>query len=63
MSDSTRATPSSELEAKLRELWTAKGVRPERQEELLADVAAKAQHGASVGPFRIPEGDNRQRRF
>jgi hypothetical protein len=57
MSDSTRATPSSELEAKLRELWAAKGVRPERQEDLLADIAAEAQPGSIVGPFRIRDGD------
>lgn len=42
-------------EAELRAMWTAKGVPEERQNEILADVAAKAQPGAQVGPFKISE--------
>lgn len=42
-------------EAALRELWTKQGVSPEKQEALLADVTAKAQPGAKVGPFTIPQ--------
>lgn len=29
------------------------GVSAERQEELLAQIAAKARAGAQVGPFRV----------
>jgi hypothetical protein len=42
-------------ETRLREMWTAKGVPPERQDEIIRDITAKAQPGAYVGPFRIPE--------
>jgi hypothetical protein len=42
-------------EAELRAMWTAKGIPEERQNEILAEVAAKAQPGAQVGPFRIRE--------
>jgi hypothetical protein len=41
-------------ETRLRKMWTAQGVSQERQEEILADITAKAQPGAMVGPFRIP---------
>jgi hypothetical protein len=41
-------------EAELRALWTAQGVTQERQEEVLAEITAKAQPGAQVGPFKIP---------
>lgn len=54
MSNSTQTKPLAEPEAELRELWTATGVSPERQERLIADIAAKAQPGAKVGPFTIP---------
>jgi hypothetical protein len=59
MSSSKRTKSESEFEAELRALWTAKGVSAQRQEELLTDITAKAQPGASVGPFTIPEGKNR----
>jgi hypothetical protein len=42
-------------EANLRDLWTKQGVSPERQEAILADITAKAQPGAMVGPFTIPQ--------
>jgi hypothetical protein len=42
-------------ERELRDLWTAKGVSEERQNELIADVTVKAQPGAKVGPFTIGE--------
>jgi hypothetical protein len=40
-------------EAQLRALWTAQGVPVEKQDAILADVRAKAQPGARVGPFRL----------
>jgi len=40
-------------EATLRALWDSQGVSKERQAELIAEVTAKAQPGASVGPFVI----------
>ena len=40
-------------ERELRDLWTAKGVSEERQNELIADVTVKAQPGAKVGLFTI----------
>lgn len=47
-------------EARLREMWTAKGVPQERQDEIIRDTTAKAQPGAYVGPFRIPAHHNQQ---
>lgn len=44
----------SDPETELRLMWTKKGVSRERQDELIADLTAKAQPGAYVGPFRIP---------
>jgi hypothetical protein len=41
-------------EAELRALWTAEGVPQARQDQILAEITAKAQPGAMVGPFRIP---------
>jgi hypothetical protein len=41
-------------EDRLRQLWDAKGVPRERQDEIIADITAKAQPGAWIGPFRIP---------
>jgi hypothetical protein len=38
----------------LRKIWTAKGVSAERQKEMIAEITAKAQPGAFVGPFQIP---------
>jgi hypothetical protein len=40
-------------EKKLRAIWNAKGVAPEIQDAIIADVTAKAQPGAKVGPFVI----------
>jgi hypothetical protein len=40
-------------EIEIRALWTAQGVPPARQDELIAAARAKAQPGAWVGPFRI----------
>jgi hypothetical protein len=37
----------------LRALWTEQGVSQDRQDELIAQITAKAQPGAMVGPFRI----------
>lgn len=41
-------------EAELRALWTAEGVPVERQNAMIADITAKAQPGAMIGPFQIP---------
>ncbi len=40
-------------EKDLRELWTRMGVSKERQDQLIAEVTAKAQPGAKVGPWTI----------
>lgn len=45
----------SNPEQALRELWTANGVSKERQDQLIAQIAAKAAPGAQVGPFTIPQ--------
>lgn len=45
----------AESEAEIRALWTEQGVSKERQDELIAQIAAKAKPGAMVGPFQIPE--------
>ena len=37
----------------LRDLWTAEGVPTSRQDELIAQIAAKAAPGAQIGPFRL----------
>lgn len=47
-------TEESDPEAELRKIWTEKGISQERQDELIADVTAKAKPGAMVGPFVIP---------
>jgi hypothetical protein len=47
------SAPAPDPEASLRALWTARGVSEERQAELIADVTAKAQPGASVGPWTL----------
>ncbi|MCS6302793.1 MAG: hypothetical protein H8K07_03895 [Nitrospira sp.] len=41
-------------ERRLRKLWTRQGVDPATQDQILADLTAKAQPGAWVGPFQIP---------
>ena len=46
----------NEIEHQLREFWTEVGVSKERQNQILAEIHAKAQSGAMVGPFRIPGG-------
>lgn len=42
-------------EQALREIWTDQGVSAERQDALIAEIAAKAQPGAQVGPFVVGE--------
>ncbi|OAN76729.1 hypothetical protein A8B82_15150 [Sulfitobacter sp. EhC04] len=42
-------------EKELRASWTAEGVPQERQDQMIAQIVAKAQPGAMVGPFRIPD--------
>ena len=41
-------------ERQLRQLWTEAGVSEDRQNQIIAEIHAKAQPGAWVGPFRIP---------
>ena len=41
-------------DAPLRALWSEMGVPQERQDQLIAEITAKAQPGAMVGPFRTP---------
>ena len=43
-----------EAERQAREYWTKQGVDPALQDWILADLTAKAQSGAWVGPFQIP---------
>ena len=47
--------PDKSPEETLREIWAAKGVPEEKQAAILADITAKAQPGAQVGPFTIGE--------
>lgn len=49
------APPLTREERALRDLWTEKGVPPEKQDELIANIAAKAAPGAEVGPFRVAD--------
>ena len=44
----------SNPETELRALWAEKGIPAERQDEILAEIAAAARPGARVGPFVIP---------
>jgi phospholipid N-methyltransferase len=48
-------TDEGDPETRLRAMWEAQGVPQERQEEIIRDTTVKAQPGAYVGPFRIPE--------
>jgi len=43
----------TDAEQKLRDLWTAKGVPQARQDEMIAEIEAKAQPGVKVGPFTL----------
>ena len=49
------AKPLTREERALRDLWTEKGVPPEKQDELITGIAAKAAPGVEVGPFRVPD--------
>lgn len=40
-------------ENRLRELWTEKGISADRQNALVAEIRAKGQPGALIGPFTI----------
>lgn len=42
---------ATDPEESLRELWNAQGVPQTRQDEIIADIVAKAQPGAMIGPF------------
>lgn len=46
-------TPDPETE--LRAIWDAQGVPGERQDAVIAGIAAAAQPGAMAGPFSIPD--------
>ena len=52
MNFSTQAE-TRDPETKLRELWNAQGVPQAKQEEVIADIVAKAQAGAKIGPFTL----------
>lgn len=54
------AQPITREERALRDLWAEKGVPQEKQDELIAGIAAKAAPGAEVGPFRVAERPSRQ---
>ncbi|MDE2252680.1 MAG: DUF1738 domain-containing protein [Betaproteobacteria bacterium] len=51
----SQSTPDTAAE--LKATWAAKGVSPERQSEMLAQIEAKAQPGAQVGPFVVGAQD------
>ncbi len=51
------APEASDPATELRRLWTSQGVSEQRENELIADINAKAQPGAMVGPFKIPGKD------
>jgi len=46
--------PYAAAETAARKLWTEQGVPQAKQDEIIADIAAKAKPGAMVGPFQIP---------
>ena len=46
--------PYDAAETTARKLWTEQGVPQAKQDEIIADIAAKAKPGAMVGPFQIP---------
>jgi len=52
MNFSTQAE-TRDPETKLRELWDAQGVPQAKQDEVIADIVAKAQPGAKIGPFTL----------
>lgn len=41
--------------AALRAYWTEQGVPQDKQDELIAAIAAKAAPGAQVGPFSVAQ--------
>lgn len=45
-------------EGQLRRYWSAQGVSQERQNELIAQIAAKATPGAGVGPFTVRDHEH-----
>lgn len=47
-------------EAELRKMWTEQGISKEKQDSIIAETTAKAQPGASVGPFTIPQATTTQ---
>lgn len=53
--DEANEKRKSDSEAAIRALWDEQGVPKERQDELIAQIQAKAKPGAYVGPFKIPE--------
>lgn len=44
---------SSIAESALRTLWTSRGIPVDQQDEWIADIYAKAQPGARIGPFTL----------
>ena len=46
----------SDVEKRLRKIWNDQGISQERQNQLIAEIKAKAKSGAKVGPFTIKEG-------
>jgi len=46
--------PYDAAETAARKLWTEQGVPQAKQDEIIADIAAKAKPGAMVGAFQIP---------
>lgn len=50
-----------DIEKDLRDYWTKSGVSQEKQDALVAEIAAKAAPGAAVGPFRVQEDKGMER--
>jgi hypothetical protein len=42
-------------ENELRAMWTEAGVATDQQDAMIRDTIAKAQPGAYVGPFQVPD--------
>ncbi|MDF0506848.1 hypothetical protein POK33_39535, partial [Burkholderia cenocepacia] len=51
----TAPASAPDPEAELRAMWTEQGVPEARQNELIAQIGAKAAPGAQVGPFVVPD--------
>ncbi len=54
LSDTPQLALPMDPESRLRLLWTQSGIPQAKQDAILAEITAKAQPGARVGPFVLP---------